>query len=112
MKRFLSLFLALIVAVGVCLSVPVTANAEGGANDYYYYATNINVNQEYTGFLDISRDYDYYKFTLTKFGYINLTFKHQDLYDALDYWKVRLYNSYGVEYEMEMAEWVIAGRLF
>lgn len=64
-------------------------------NNTYNEANNINVNTEINGSIEDYSDDDYYKFSLSKAGYVSLTFKHGYIDSSSSGWKVEIFNSNG-----------------
>ena len=86
MKKLLSVCLALTFLFS---AFSMTATATYG-NDSYYYADSISVNQTYTGNLVDSYDEDWYVFTLSSPGYVSISFSHDYVDSAYEYWRVTL----------------------
>ena len=90
-KRLLSFVLAVIMLIGVLPAAGVTIVSAEGA-DTFGAAEKISVNTSYSDNISSESDLDYYKFTLTSAGIVNLTFEHKDLADPLEYWTAVLYD--------------------
>ena len=78
------------------MTVTVSAASEKEPNDSYSAATAISVNTPVDGALSKSSDVDWYKFTVSERGYINIDFTHDLIDSSSTYWDVRVYNSTGV----------------
>ena len=71
-----------------------TDNWEKEFNDGFTQANNIAINQSINGSMMYTNDtdYDYYKFTLSKDGYVNISFNHMELETDSNCWYIVLYN--------------------
>ncbi len=63
------------------------------ANSGIYSASSIKTNYSYTDNLMDDRDENWYKFTISKPGYIQLDFQHGYIESSYTYWKAYLYTS-------------------
>jgi len=73
-----------------------TSEWEIEGNNTVATATTVNVNKTYKGSIWHTDDVDYYKFTTTENGYIKIDFEHELFDSTSDYWRIRLYDSTGV----------------
>jgi len=72
-------------------------------NDYYESENNnsvstadlIELNTVYKGAINQSSDEDWYKVIVTENGTISVDFKHENLYDNRNFWRIELYHSDG-----------------
>ncbi len=81
----------------LCVNFKQSSVYETEYNNTFTTANTIKTGKTYGGNLfynyDKGEDEDYYKFTLTKAGYINLTFGHQMLEDDRVYYYITIYNN-------------------
>lgn len=81
----------------LCVNFKQSSVYETEYNNTFTTANTIKTGKTYGGNLffncDKGEDEDYYKFTLTKAGYINLTFGHQMLEDDRIYYYITIYNN-------------------
>lgn len=63
------------------------------SNDKQGSATAMSSNKTYYGTLGTSSDVDFFKVKVPKSGALTLSFKHPNIYDKQNYWKVQLVNS-------------------
>ena len=85
-----------ISTVDYCIKVNFTASSvwEKEFNDDYYTSSNsISLNKEYYGTTMDSSDEDWFKFTLTTAGKINIDFSHTYVNESTIYWVLTLYDS-------------------
>ncbi|MBR2876418.1 MAG: pre-peptidase C-terminal domain-containing protein, partial [Clostridia bacterium] len=102
-KRFLR-FLSLTLVVCSAFFLSVTASATSDNNESTTTATYINVNQSVTGYIESYSDVDYYRFSLSQPGVVNITFLHENINSPYNFWllEVRtadnvLVDSWGIE---------------
>jgi len=62
-------------------------------NESFSSASKINTNKTYSGSINDENDIDYYKFALSKNGYVYLNFSHENLYNQDEYWVAVIYDS-------------------
>ena len=99
LKKPVSLALALILLLAllpVWAITPAAAagNTEKESNDTLSTANAIAVNTQITGNLMKSSDEDWFSFTLSKDGYISLTFGHESqIVGSSNYWATAFYTS-------------------
>ena len=58
-------------------------------------ATFIEVNKDYFGAINYSKDTDWYKFIVSKDGVVSIEFNHDDLKDSETYWAIQILESDG-----------------
>ena len=85
----LSMVLAAVMVVSLMVVFLTTAAFADGANSVDA-AAKINPNTSYSDNISDQYDKDYYKFTLSSAGLVDITLKHKDLVDANEYWTARL----------------------
>ncbi len=90
-------FSILLVAVMLFALIPFTATAanESEPNENYQTATAIPLNANINGALSDNVDEDWYKFTLTEKGSVNVSFKHETVDTTSTRWEMYLYSSDG-----------------
>jgi uncharacterized repeat protein (TIGR02543 family) len=69
-----------------------TGQFESEPNDSRETANAMNLNQEITGNLHWNGDVDFYKFTLVNPGRISLNFKHANLENSWEFWRITLHD--------------------
>ena len=77
----------------LCVNYTQTSTYETEFNNGFTTADLIELGTTYNGNLYSSEDEDYYKFRLSKKGYINFAFGHQMMDDDNMYYEITLYNS-------------------
>jgi hypothetical protein len=101
-KAFKNLLLCTVAMFSICSFVTLKASAatsEVQSNDTMDTATNIAVNNTYTGNISEGGDVDFYKVSLTSDGVVNLKLNHAEIPgDSKTYWKAELLNSAGDQY--------------
>ncbi len=73
-------------------------------NNEYSTATKLTANNKYYGTLTNNNDDDYYKFTATHDGFLQLSFKHTTIADSYPRWTVSLYRYKNSDYE-KLGSW-------
>ncbi len=93
MKRF---WMTMLLVVVLCVSLTITAYAasESESNNSKGTADTIKVNTDVTG-VTKKGDTDWYKFKLSKAGYVTISFNHPLVESDQVYWQLRLYTSDG-----------------
>ncbi|MBR0508584.1 MAG: InlB B-repeat-containing protein, partial [Clostridia bacterium] len=94
-KVSFSIFVSVIVCSLLFVFALISSAAETapGQNDTTGTATRINVNQTYSDNIVKSSDVDYFTFTTSSAGYVQLEFTHGLLTDTSNNWYVYLYDS-------------------
>ncbi len=94
MKKSIALILVFLL---VFAALPLSASAanETEPNENYQTATVIALNANIYGALDNSTDEDWYKFTLTEKGSVQISFKHENINESNIRWEMYLYSSDG-----------------
>ena len=103
MKKFLSLFLSIVMLFSITTGVNLTASAadyyERESNDSFYSADNLPINSSISGNCAYgSVDYDYFKITTNKNGKLNIKFSH-DKIDSDYCWTIYIYKKENDEYK-------------
>ena len=88
--------IVLVLSVSILLC-PIRAQAasETEDNGTRATATAIQLNEQVSGAISSSSDDDWYKFTLTQDGRVNIQFTHQDLTSSSSYWRLYVYDANG-----------------
>ena len=92
-------FFALLLAVALLLSLLPAATAantrepSSDAPDSFEEAKTINTNQRYTDNISDDDDNDYFCFTLSAAGTLNLSFEHPVVFEQEEYWTAIIYDS-------------------
>lgn len=94
MKKSIALILASLIIFAI-FPVSVSAADEAEPNENYQTATAIPLNANINGALSDDTDEDWYKFTLTEKGYIDVSFRHEDAGTENPRWEMYLYSSDG-----------------
>ena len=92
MKKTLSFFLILVLVFCSFSALTLQTEAYYGNNSFGNAAT-ININQSYTSNIINSSDEDWFKFTLTTAGKINIDFSHTYVNTSNKKWSLKLYDS-------------------
>lgn len=91
MKKIKNVIRLVLLTVLSCLAFAFSSSAI--VNGTFADAQKINVNTKYTGNISSYEDVDYYKFTISKDGYINISFNHDNLFNNNRYWSAELFDS-------------------
>ena len=84
-------------SVSYTLKVNYTASSvwETEENKTRYTADPVKLNTTYNGTVYASGDVDWYTFDLTSAGYVSVSFKHDTVSSANNYWRLKVLNSDG-----------------
>ena len=96
---FFALLIILLAVVLFGINTQATAYAATGeseSNNTVATANTISVNTTISGNLSSSSDVDWYKFTISNNGYIDIEFNHTLLSSGSNYWTITLYDETGV----------------
>ena len=103
MKRFLSVFLSLLLMISIIpiteLNVDAAGNYEVESNNDYSSADVLTINNSISGKMDTTDDIDMYKITVPSNGKLSVSFEHKYLNDTSSYdWEVIIYQYAGGKY--------------
>ena len=103
MKRFLSVFLSLLLMISIIpiteLNVDAAGNYEVESNNDYSSADVLTINNSISGKMDTTDDIDMYKITVPSNGKLSISFEHKYLNDTSSYdWEVIIYQYAGGKY--------------
>ena len=91
-KRLLCLLLSVLISCSLLLQAAPLASA-ADASDSISGAKGISLGATYSDSISDSYDKDYFKFTLSSAGTVNVTFTRPNLGDSQEYWTAFIYNS-------------------
>ena len=102
MKRFLSVFLSLLLMISIIPITELNVDAAGNYevesnNDYSSAADVLTINNSISGKMDSTADIDMYKITTLSNGKLSLSFTH-NYKDSTAYWRVMIYQYSGGKY--------------
>lgn len=89
MRKLLSMSVTFVTIIFCMLVVSFDISATGSD---FESATEIRMNSEYTDNIANRSDKDFYKFTLSSPGCVQINFKHENLFNSDEYWYAVLYN--------------------
>jgi len=87
------LLVAFVLIFSMLMAVAVSAASESEENDDISTADPISVNTYVSGSVEAKSDQDFFKFTLTGDGVVNLDFTHSYINSTTKYWNISILNS-------------------